>query len=151
MHDVEQARQTARTVALRHRQAMGGVISCLREIVGECGHVSPDQAEQVAHVFNLSRAEVRGILSFYHDLRTQPPPPATVRLCQAEACQSVGSRQLTERVQERLGIEMGEANESVALLPVYCLGLCAQGPAAEVNGRPLARADALDLDTWLPS
>ena len=136
---------TARAIALRNRQRVGGVLRSLREIVLERGHVSREQEHVVAEVFNLSRAEVRGIVSFYHDLKTTPAPPLEVRVCQAEACQAVGGRALTRRLQELLGLRLGEANEQAALSAVYCLGLCAQGPSMQVNGRPVAHADRRDL------
>ena len=137
--------EIARAIALRNKGLVGGVLRALREIVLEHGHVSRGQEHVVAEVFNLSRAEVRGIVSFYHDLKTTPQPPLEVRVCQAEACQAVGGRALTERVQALLGLGLGEANEDVALSAVYCLGLCAQGPAMQVNGRPVAHADERDL------
>lgn len=136
---------TARAIALRNRQRVGGVLRCLREIVLEQGHVSREQEHVVADVFNLSRAEVRGIVSFYHDLKTTPQPPLEVRVCQAEACQAVGARALTQRLQTLLGLRLGEANAEASLSAVYCLGLCAQGPSMQVNGRPVAHADRCDI------
>ncbi|MDE0179050.1 MAG: NAD(P)H-dependent oxidoreductase subunit E, partial [Gammaproteobacteria bacterium] len=85
----------AREIARQHRDRVGGVLIALREIVRRFGYVSRTQEHDVAEVFNLSRAEVRGIVSFYHDLKTKPQPPISVRVCQAEACQSVGARELT--------------------------------------------------------
>lgn len=135
----------ARAIALRNKDRVGGVLRALREIVLEHGHVSRAQEHVVADVFNLSRADVRGVVSFYHDLATVPRPRREVRVCQADACQAVGGAALTQRVQALLGLRLGEANDDVALSAVYCLGLCAQGPAMQVNGRPVARADAGDL------
>ena len=141
---------SARAIALRNKDRVGGVLRALREIVLAHGHVSRDQEHVVADVFNLSHAEIRGVVSFYHDLKTTPQPPVEVRVCQAEACQAVGGRELTARVEALLGLRLGEANDSVALSAVYCLGLCAQGPAMMVNGRPLARADERDLRAEMP-
>lgn len=135
----------ARAIALRCKDRVGGALRALREIVVAHGYVSREQERVVADVFNLSRAEVRGVVSFYHDLRTAPPPPLQVRVCQAEACQAVGGRALTKRVETLLGLRLGGADERAALLPVYCLGLCAQGPAMEVNGRPVVHAHQHDL------
>lgn len=141
----------AREVALRHRDRVGGVLVALREIVTRLGYVGRPHEHVVADVFNLSRAEVRGIVSFYHDLKTTPQPPTQVRVCQAEACQSVGARELTARVEAHLGVRLGEANDAVSLDAVYCLGLCAQAPSMMVNGRPLARADLCDLAAQIPA
>ena len=134
-----------RIIAARHLNRVGGVLQALREVVLEQGHIERSDEHVVADVFNLSQAEVRGIVSFYHDLKTTPQPPVTVKVCQAEACQSVGGRALTERVEAHLGVELGDANDRVALEPVYCLGLCAQGPSMMVGQRPVARADQCDL------
>ena len=134
-----------RIIAARHLNRVGGVLQALREVVLEQGHIERADEHVVADVFNLSQAEVRGIVSFYHDLKTVPQPPVTVKVCQAEACQAVGGRAFTERVEAHLGVELGDANDRVALEPVYCLGLCAQGPSMMVGQRPVARADQCDL------
>ena len=143
--DSAQAIASARTIARRHIGRVGGVLTALREIVGEHGFVSQQQQHAVADVFNLSRAEVRGIVSFYHDLKTTPPPAAIVRICQAEACQAVGARELTKGVEDYLGLRLGTANDDTALEAVYCLGLCAQGPSATVDGKPLVRTTVEDV------
>ena len=121
----------ARQISERHRTAIGGPIRALREIVEQRRFISQADMITVADVFNLSAAEVRGIVSFYADLRTQLPARHVVRVCQAEACQSVGGRELNRALSERLGIPMGQATPDarVELEPVYCLGLCACGPA----------------------
>ena len=121
-------------------------MQALREVVQERGFVSEDDQRVVADVFNISRADVRGIVSFYEDLKTHPPARLRVRICQAEACQAVGGRRFTQAVEERLGVRVGEANDEVGIDPVYCLGLCAQGPALTVNNRPYVRGDELNLD-----
>lgn len=134
-----------RAIAAVEVRRTGGVLRALRAIVRELGYVAREHEHVVADVFNLSEAEVRGVVSFYHDLRTAPPPPNEVRICQAEACQAVGSRDLTRQAEARLGLRLGDANGQVALGAVYCLGLCAQGPSMLVNGRPVARATVEDL------
>lgn len=141
----------AREIARQHPDRVGGVLVALREILGRFGYISRSHEHVVADVFNLSRAEVRGIVSFYHDLKTAPQPSVQVRVCQAEACQSVGARELTTRVESHLGVKLGEANDAVSLDAVYCLGLCAQAPSMMVNGRPMARADLCDLAEEIPA
>ena len=86
---------------------------------------------------------MRGIVSFYADLRTTPPARNSIAICQAEACQSVSGRELTESLCRELGVELGEqsADGRVELRSVHCLGLCANGPATRVNGRLFARSD----------
>ena len=136
----------ARAVAGRHLGRVGGVLQALRELVNEQGYVSEDDQRVVADVFNISRADVRGIVSFYEDLKTHPPAALRVRICQAEACQAVGGRRFTRTVEERFGLEVGDMNDKVGIEAVYCLGLCAQGPALTINERPYVRADELNLD-----
>ena len=136
----------ARAVAGRHLGRVGGVLQALRELVNEQGYVSEDDQRVVADVFNISRADVRGIVSFYEDLKTHPPAALRVRICQAEACQAVGGRRFTRTVEERFGLEVGEMNDKVGIEAVYCLGLCAQGPALTINERPYVRGDELNLD-----
>ena len=135
----------ARDIALRNRDRMGGVLRSLRAIVAEHGYISREQEHDVADVFNISQAEVRGIVSFYHDLKTRPGPPCEVRICQAEACQAVGGREFTRQAEDHLGLRLGEANDSIALSAVYCLGLCAQGPSMMVNNEPVVHADIAEL------
>lgn len=131
-----------RHIAERHTGRIGGPITALRKIVEALGWIRRADMEVVADVFNLSLAEVRGIVSFYSDLRTEPPGRKHIRICQAEACQAVGARALTAAVTGRLGIGLGEtaADGSVSLEAVYCLGLCTNGPNATVNGSAVVRA-----------
>ena len=122
------------------------MLQALREVVLEQGFVSEDDQRVVADVFNISRADVRGIVSFYEDLKTHPPAALRVRICQAEACQAVGGRKFTRAVEERFGLKTGDMDERVGIEPVYCLGLCAQGPAFTVNDQAYVRANELNLD-----
>ena len=131
-----------RTIVQCYAGRIGGPITALRRIVEACGYIQRSHIEIVADVFNLSVAEVRGIVSFYSDLRTTAPGSSHIRICQAEACQALGSRTLTASVSKKLGIGLGETSDdgSVSLEAVYCLGLCTSGPNATVNGRPVVRA-----------
>ncbi len=124
--------------------AIGGPITALRAIQDRDGWISQESVAVVADVFNLSRAEVRGLVAFYADFRTQAPADHVVRICQAEACQAAGSRALTATLEERLGTTLGHASadRSVELDPVYCLGLCARAPALMVDGELVADADS---------
>ncbi|HVY17019.1 MAG TPA: formate dehydrogenase subunit gamma [Rhodopila sp.] len=105
----------------------------------------PAHAEPlIAAHLNISRADVHGIVSFYHEFRRTPPGRHTLRLCRAEACQSVGSEAVAETVHAVLGIDWHDttANGAVTLEPVFCLGLCASGPAALLDGQPVGRLTA---------
>ena len=125
---------------LRHQT--GGIIKACHRVMHEFGFISQENAELIADVFNVSKAEVRGVISFYHDFRTSPQPAVRIRICQAEACQSMGSRKLTAEVEHYLGFSIGETPEDsqTAFEPVFCLGLCALGPAAEVGEKLVTRA-----------
>lgn len=127
---------------------LGGLIRAFHWIQRKYGYIDPDQFADIADVFNLSVAEVRGVVSFYHDFRTSPPPKHTIRICQAEACQAQGVRELTESVEERLNTKMNSqtSDGSIELKAVYCLGLCSLGPSMEINGELIAKATVQDLE-----
>lgn len=101
----------------------------------------------LADVFNISRAEVHGVVTFYHDFREAPAGRHVLKLCRAEACQSVGAVALAEAAKKELGLDWGEtsADGRWTLEPVFCLGLCACGPAALLDGEPKARLDDAGL------
>lgn len=112
------------------------------------GFVPDPAVPMIADSLNLSRAEVYGVLTFYHDFRREPPGRHVVKLCAAEACQSVGGKALAAYAQEKLDVEMGEtsADGRVTLEPIYCLGLCACAPAALVDGQLMGRLDRDAID-----
>jgi formate dehydrogenase subunit gamma len=100
----------------------------------------PEEAiRQVADELNLSRAEVHGVVSYYHDLRTSPPGQHVVKVCAAEACQAMGGRDLAAHASRRLGQPLPSSTEALTLEPVYCLGNCACSPAVAVDGRIFGR------------
>jgi len=127
---------------------LGGLIRAFHWIQKKYGYIDPDQFADIADVFNLSIAEVRGVVSFYHDFRTSPPPKHTIRICQAEACQAQGVRALTETVEIRLNTKMNSQTSDglIELKAVYCLGLCSLGPSMEINGELIAKATVQDLE-----
>lgn len=119
----------------------GALLPILHEIQETFGWVPDEATPLLANALNLSRAEVHGVLSFYHDFRHRPPARRIVRLCQSEACQARGGREVTAAAESLFGVTLGEisGDGEISLEPVYCLGLCASGPAALVDGRPVAR------------
>jgi formate dehydrogenase subunit gamma len=129
----------------------GPALPILHAIQAEFGHVPAQSVPVVANALNLSRAEMHGIVSFYHDFRHMPAGRNVIKLCRAEACQSQGSEQLAHHACERLGISWhGTTGDgAVTLEPVFCLGLCAAAPCAMVNDRLVARLDAARLDIIL--
>ena len=147
MHAAESIREPVREIAASCVGQIGAPITALRKILQTHGCIEDEHIRVVADVFNLSIADVRGIVSFYSDLRTTPRGRKHIRICQAEACQSVGARELTREVAQTLGIELGETSQdgSRSLEAVYCLGLCASGPSAMVNDHILVKTRLEDL------
>jgi formate dehydrogenase subunit gamma len=127
-----------------HRDLAGPILPTLQALQAHFGYVDPRAVPLVAEALNVSRAEVHGVLTFYHDLHTSPPADVTVHICTAEACQARGSRQLVADVEQRLGARLGErsADGRVDLQQVFCLGNCALGPSAIVDGKVHGRLDA---------
>jgi formate dehydrogenase subunit gamma len=115
----------------------------LRALQSCFGVIDDRTVSLLAEIFNLSRAEIHGVVSFYHDFRSVPPGRHTVKLCQAEACQAMGSRELTVQVKQLLGIDFHEttADGQFTLEPVYCLGNCACSPAIMVDDSTYGRVD----------
>ena len=118
------------------------LVQILHGFVVRFGWVSEDAIRLLAAELNLSRAEVHGVVSYYHDFRTTPPGKHIVKICQAEACQAMGSRELSTHAEETLGVDMHSSNEEVTLEPVYCLGNCACSPAVMIDGKTYGRVSA---------
>ena len=128
-------KEQIRDIAVQYLGATGGVVSALRAIQQELRCVPEEADAIVADVFNLSRAEIRGVVSFYADFSREPKARTVIRLCAAEACQAVGARALQRDIEGKV------ASGEVAVEPVYCLGLCSAAPAALVGDRLVGRAD----------
>lgn len=117
------------------------ILPSLQRVQEEFGWVPDEAVDVIAAELNVSRAEVVGVLTYYHDLRQSPPPNVHVQVCVAEACQSVGSRSLESAIEATYGVSLGERLDGVEFAKVYCLGNCALGPAVMINGRLLGRCD----------
>jgi len=141
-------KERAADIIAQHADKAGPALPILHALQATFGHVADEAVALVADALNLSRAEVHGIVTFYHDFRAAPAGAHVLKLCRAEACQSMGSDHLAEAVAARLGVKLGEtgADGSITVEPVYCLGLCACAPAAMLDGRPIGRLDAARLD-----
>lgn len=131
----------------------GATLPILHALQHAFGCIPNDAVPIVAQALNLSRAEVHGIVSFYHEFRRQPPGRHVLQLCRAEACQALGADALAAHLCDRLGVAWHEtaADGGVTLEPVFCLGLCAVGPSALLDGKPLARLDPARADAALGS
>lgn len=120
----------------------GPLLPILHDVQAEFGHIPAASIPLIAHALNLTRAEVFGVVSFYHDFRDAPAGKHVLKLCRAEACQSMGGDVLAVRIRELLGVDWGgtSADGAVTLEPVYCLGLCASAPALMIDGEVHGRA-----------
>jgi formate dehydrogenase subunit gamma len=123
----------------------------LHALQAEFGCVPVSAEPLVASALNLSRAEVHGIVTFYHDFHREVPGRHVLQLCRAEACQAVGADALGAHVRSSLAIDWHQtaADGSLTLQPVFCLGLCATGPAALLDGRPIGRLNPARIDRML--
>ncbi len=130
------------------RSLEGPLLPILHGIQEEFGHVPQECLPVIADALNLSRAEVHGVVTFYHDYRSHPAGRHVLKLCQAEACQSMGSDATTAKIKQLLGIGFHETtkDDAVTLEPVYCLGLCACAPSAMLDGEVIGRLDDEKLD-----
>jgi formate dehydrogenase subunit gamma len=119
----------------------GPLIEILHQVQDELGHIPPEAVPPIAKALNLSRAEVQGVIGFYHDFRQQPTGEITIQLCRAEACQAMGVRELEAHIKSRLGLNYHEttADGSITLEPVYCLGNCACTPSIRIGDEVFAR------------
>lgn len=135
----------------RHGNDPAALLEILHDLQEEAGCVPRTAIADIAQALNLSRADVLGVVTFYHDFREAPAGRVTVRVCRAEACQAVGALALIERICARRGVKLGETtlDGSVTIEPVYCLGNCALGPAALVDGALHGRLDAARLDALI--
>ena len=136
-----QASEVQRLVA-RFAGQRGGLLPLLHAIRDELGHVPDACVPLVADGLNISRADVHGVLTFYHDFRRAPAGRHVVKLCRAEACQARGGARVQAQVEAQLGLRTGDTTPELTLEPVYCLGLCASGPAALVDGVPVGGVTA---------
>lgn len=136
------AAATIRAVLDARRQQPGALLPILHDIQDQLGHVPSEAVPQIAEALNLSRAEVHGVISYYHHFRSEAPQGAVVQVCRAEACQACGSDALWEHASRTAG-------QSVTLEPVYCLGLCATAPSMSINDKPYARVSPSKFDHLL--
>ncbi|QBR71681.1 formate dehydrogenase subunit gamma [Beijerinckiaceae bacterium] len=137
----------AREIIAEHALLEGPMLPILHALQEEFGHVSADAVPLVADALNLSRAEVHGVVSFYHDFRAHPCGSHVLKLCRGEACQSMGSEALAESALAKLGVGWHGTTRDGELTvePVYCLGLCATSPSALLDGEPIGRLDEAKL------
>jgi formate dehydrogenase subunit gamma len=142
---------TVRAIASDYGSAPDCLIEILHKVQEAFGYVPEAAIPPLADALNLSRAEVHGVVTFYHDFRREPAGRHVLKMCRAEACQAMGCEALVARAEDRLGVACGNtsADGRVTLEPVYCLGLCATAPSAMLDGKVVGRLTASKLDALL--
>jgi formate dehydrogenase subunit gamma len=147
VHEPWNADRGAEIIA-EHAGLEGATLVILHALQEAFGYVPEPAIPMVAQALNLSRAEIHGVFTFYHDFRHEPPGRHVLKLCRAEACQAAGGDALAARAEAKLGIALGHttADDRVTLEPIYCLGLCATAPSAMLDGRVVGRLDEARID-----
>ena len=143
--------ERVRALVAAHRGDRGALLPILHRIQAEFGYVDSEVVPVLAAELNISRADVHGVITFYTDFRSEPAGRTVLKLCRAEACQSVGAERLVAHVEQVLGIKVGQTtgDGSVTLEQVFCLGNCALGPAGQLNERVQGRLTPGRLDALL--
>lgn len=138
----------ARALLAEHQHQPGAMLPMLHALQENFGYIDREAIALIAETLNVSRAEVYGVVTFYHDFRTSPPPKHVLKICRAEACQASGGTALAEHACERLGLEFGEqtADGRVGIEAVYCLGLCSVAPSAMYDGRLVGSLNTAKVD-----
>jgi formate dehydrogenase subunit gamma len=138
-------------ITTRLKDRPGALMLILHEIQDRFGYVPHESVPTIAHALNLSRAEVHGVVTFYHDFRHQLPGRNVIRLCRAESCQAMGAVALAEHVRGRLGVGFGETTRDgdFTLEAVYCLGNCGCSPAMVLNDELYGRVNPARFDQLL--
>ncbi len=141
-------RERVRAVVAAHRGERGALLPILHRLQAEFGYLDEAALPIIADELNLSRADVYGVVTFYHDFTRAPRGARMVRICRAEACQAVGAERLAEHAKRRLDLDFGETtpDRAVTLEQVFCFGNCALGPTVQVDGRLHGRVDADAFD-----
>ncbi|MGA7538440.1 MAG: formate dehydrogenase subunit gamma [Steroidobacteraceae bacterium] len=148
---VSEHAEAVRRIVRELKGRPGPLLEVLHAIQAQLGYVSAAAVPLVAEELNLSRAEVHGVISFYHYFRSTPPGAHTVSVCRAESCQAMGGEALAAHAQQRLGVEFHETTPDgrFSLEPVYCLGNCACSPAVMIDGRLHGRVTPERFDALL--
>ena len=133
----------AREIALRHGNKPDALLEILHDLQEDQGFIAEAALPALAKALNLSRAEVHGVVTFYHDFRRQPAGQHVIKVCRAEACQSMGGDRLSAMIERYLQIRLGQttADGKITVEAVYCLGNCALSPAIMVDDKLVGRVD----------
>ena len=145
---LEFAKSPAEAICAAHGNRPDALLEILHDVQHEVGHVPETALPLIAKALNLSRAEVYGVATFYHDFHLKPSGKHHIKLCRAEACQSMGARELQAMAEKFLNVRMGgtTSDKKITLEATYCLGLCTSAPAMMVNEKPVARVNAAKFE-----
>ena len=145
---LEFAKSPAEAICAAHGNRPDALLEILHDVQHEVGHVPETALPLIAKALNLSRAEVYGVATFYHDFHLKPSGKHHIKLCRAEACQSMGARELQAMAEKFLNVRMGgtTSDNKITLEETYGLGLCASAPSMMVNEKPVARVNAAKFE-----
>lgn len=151
MLDSDAVTQRVEEILSRHAGREGALLPILHDVQADFGFIPDGALPVIAKALSISKAEVHGVVTFYHDFRQHPAGAHVVKICRAEACQSMGADRVVDHAKAKLGVDFHETTRDgkVTLEPVFCLGLCACGPAALVDGKLIGRVDEAKLDAVL--
>jgi len=140
--------ETVQAVITSLKDKPGALLPILHGIQDALGYIPAESVPAIAQGLHLSRAEVHGVISFYHYFRDTPPGKQTIHICRAESCQAMGGKQLEQHVKDQLGIDYHEttADGQFSLEPVYCLGNCACSPAIQIGDDIYGKVSAQSFD-----
>jgi formate dehydrogenase subunit gamma len=143
--------ERARELIAEQAQVPGALLVALHALQDEFGFIHDEAVPLLADAFNLSRAEIHGVVSFYHDFRRTAPGRHVLKVCRAEACQAMGADKVVAHIKSRLRVDFGDttADGRFTLEAVYCLGNCACAPSAMLDGEPVGRLDVEKADEIL--
>ena len=138
-------------IIAEHTHLEGATLVILHALQEAFGYVPEPAIPMVAEALSMTRAEVHGVFTFYHDFRHKPAGKHVLKLCRAEACQAAGGDAVAARAEAKLGVKLGNttADERVTLEPIYCLGLCATAPSAMLDGRVIGMLDETRIDALI--
>jgi formate dehydrogenase subunit gamma len=148
MQDYSTQKQTVAEVLTAHQSMPGSLLPILHGIQDTLGYIPKEAVADIATALNLSKAEVHGVISFYHYFRDTPPGKHTIHLCRAESCQAMNAKGLEAHAKQTLGIDFHEttADGAFSLEPVYCLGNCACSPAMTIDNEVFGRVSCERFD-----
>jgi formate dehydrogenase subunit gamma len=133
------------------KAAAGALVPILHALQDAFGYVDRAAIALIAEALNISKAEVHGVVTFYHDFLESPPQGPVLKLCRAESCQAMGCEELVAHLRQRYGLTPDESGGSgqTEIKTVYCLGNCALSPAGLIDGRPVGRLTSAKLDALI--